>query len=289
MFMALGDIIEKLRKSVGITQEELSKKIGISRGTLSMYEINKREPDYETLRKIAGFFNVSIDYLLSHEEKTDKENTPPQTDQPKGVNQAADKPSIFKTLFGGEPDPVRDAIMEFVSAYLHEQREAILDNHDIENNRELYNKVGQFIDKNVSRIASRAFRDLRITDYDYIKNASTLPENVINHIREIINVELLALSVTEQEEKPIMDRWDQLKKDLLDSLNPDRMTINGDTSSFVYDPDLFLQFGNLPKKMTPEYLKDLEESLKRVDEKLKQLKPGDPPIWEIDPRKYDKR
>jgi transcriptional regulator with XRE-family HTH domain len=275
----LGQRLRELREKLGLTQTRAAQLIGISNVVLNRYEKNERRPDPDTLKRIADVYGADIDYLLCRNENEK------QT--------ADDKPStsssIFKTLFGDEPDPVRDAIKEYVRAYLHDQREAILDNHDVENSRELYDKVGQFIDKNVSRIASRAFRNLRITDYDYIKNTSILPENVINHIREIINVELLALSVTEQEEKPILDRWDQLKKDLLDSLNPDRMTINGDTSSFVYDPDLFLQFGNLPKKMTPEYLKDLEESLKRVDEKLKQLKPGDPPIWEIDPRKYDKR
>lgn len=31
------------------------------------YENDEREPDYETLKKLADFFNVSLDYLLGHE------------------------------------------------------------------------------------------------------------------------------------------------------------------------------------------------------------------------------
>jgi transcriptional regulator with XRE-family HTH domain len=47
-----------------MTQEELAKKLNISRASLSHYEKNRREPDYETLQKIADYFQVSIDYMF---------------------------------------------------------------------------------------------------------------------------------------------------------------------------------------------------------------------------------
>lgn len=56
--------IVKLRKQKELTQEELAVYLGISRSALSLYEIGKREPDTETMLKIASFFNVSTDYLL---------------------------------------------------------------------------------------------------------------------------------------------------------------------------------------------------------------------------------
>ncbi|MDF2713183.1 MAG: Xre family transcriptional regulator [Paenibacillus sp.] len=59
-----GDRIAHLREKRGLTQEELSNKLGISRAALSHYETNRREPDYETLRNIANFFDISLDYLL---------------------------------------------------------------------------------------------------------------------------------------------------------------------------------------------------------------------------------
>lgn len=46
------------------------RKIGISRSTIGMYETGAREPDFETLEKIADFFNVDIDYLLGRTDKT---------------------------------------------------------------------------------------------------------------------------------------------------------------------------------------------------------------------------
>lgn len=67
-----GDRIALLREKRGLTQEELSNKIGISRAALSHYETNRREPDYETINKIANFFNVTIDYLLG---RTDQPQT----------------------------------------------------------------------------------------------------------------------------------------------------------------------------------------------------------------------
>ncbi|MDE6980713.1 MAG: helix-turn-helix domain-containing protein, partial [Lachnospiraceae bacterium] len=61
-----GKRIIELRRKQGFTQAELAKIIGISRSALSLYEIEKREPDIDTLNRIASAFDVSIDYLLGH-------------------------------------------------------------------------------------------------------------------------------------------------------------------------------------------------------------------------------
>ena len=61
-----GNRIIELRKEQGITQSELAKKIGISRSALSLYEIEKREPDIDTLNRLASYFNVWVDYLSGH-------------------------------------------------------------------------------------------------------------------------------------------------------------------------------------------------------------------------------
>lgn len=64
----LGDRIRSLREKHNLTQEQIAKKIGISRGTYAHYEINKRRPDYETLIKIAEIFDVSTDYLVGRSD-----------------------------------------------------------------------------------------------------------------------------------------------------------------------------------------------------------------------------
>ncbi|WP_027087595.1 helix-turn-helix domain-containing protein [Cohnella panacarvi] len=61
--MNIGNRIAFLRDQRGLTQEELATSLGISRAALSHYEKNRREPDTETLSKVADLFHVSLDYL----------------------------------------------------------------------------------------------------------------------------------------------------------------------------------------------------------------------------------
>ena len=56
--------LRKLRRENGLTQNELSKQLNVSNGTIAMWETNKRQPDLDMLSRIALFFNVSIDYLM---------------------------------------------------------------------------------------------------------------------------------------------------------------------------------------------------------------------------------
>lgn len=63
----IGGKIAELRKEHGLNQKELAKKIEVSRSALSLYEIDRREPDLETVKKIASLFGVTTDYLLGAE------------------------------------------------------------------------------------------------------------------------------------------------------------------------------------------------------------------------------
>ena len=60
----LGERLATLRKNKGLTQEELAPILNITRSALSLYELNKRDPDTNTLKRIADYFNVTTDYLL---------------------------------------------------------------------------------------------------------------------------------------------------------------------------------------------------------------------------------
>ncbi|OUB92492.1 MULTISPECIES: helix-turn-helix domain-containing protein [Bacillus cereus group] len=68
-----GLILKKLRKSQGLTQEQLSHKLNLSRSQIKNWETNRYEPDIETLIIIASFFNVSVDTLIGFESKFDGE------------------------------------------------------------------------------------------------------------------------------------------------------------------------------------------------------------------------
>ena len=62
-----GQRLKDLRNNRGISQNELSKHIGVSKSSVNMYERDEREPGFETLEAIADFFNVNMDYLLGRE------------------------------------------------------------------------------------------------------------------------------------------------------------------------------------------------------------------------------
>jgi transcriptional regulator with XRE-family HTH domain len=70
--MKYGNRLSELRDRRGYTQEELANLLGISRAALSHYEKNRREPDFETLTKVADLFHVSIDYLIGRTDHPEK-------------------------------------------------------------------------------------------------------------------------------------------------------------------------------------------------------------------------
>ncbi|MCO7124770.1 helix-turn-helix transcriptional regulator [Sporolactobacillus shoreicorticis] len=70
----LKDQLTRLRKSRGKTQEDIAKILGITRPAYTAYEIGTRQPDYESLIKLAKYFDVTIDYLLTGEKEETESN-----------------------------------------------------------------------------------------------------------------------------------------------------------------------------------------------------------------------
>lgn len=64
----LSDRLKELRKESSYTQEDMAKKIGITKSAYGYYEQEKTIPDAFTLEKLADIFNVSTDYLLGKTE-----------------------------------------------------------------------------------------------------------------------------------------------------------------------------------------------------------------------------
>ena len=63
----LGDKLYSLRKNRNISQEEFAEILNTSRQAVSKWERNEAKPDIDKIILIAKLFNISIDYLLSHE------------------------------------------------------------------------------------------------------------------------------------------------------------------------------------------------------------------------------
>ncbi len=66
--MTLGEKIKEARKQCGLSQEQLSEKMAVSRSAVAKWETDKGLPDIDNLKLLSGLLNVSIDYLLDDGE-----------------------------------------------------------------------------------------------------------------------------------------------------------------------------------------------------------------------------
>lgn len=58
--------LKKLRQESGISQQRLGNAIGVSQQSINQYENHNIEPEIEILRRMADYFNTSIDYIVGH-------------------------------------------------------------------------------------------------------------------------------------------------------------------------------------------------------------------------------
>lgn len=65
----LGKKIKTLRKTRGLSQEDLGEKLGLKRSTISNYEIGRRSPSLRELEKIGAILGVNLDYFGIEREK----------------------------------------------------------------------------------------------------------------------------------------------------------------------------------------------------------------------------
>lgn len=65
----LGVRLKKLRTDKHLTQEQLSKRIGLTKSVISAYECDLRYPSYDILITLASIFGVTTDFLLGVDKK----------------------------------------------------------------------------------------------------------------------------------------------------------------------------------------------------------------------------
>lgn len=68
--MSVFDRIEQLRKTQNLSQGKLEKELGFSNGSISKWR--NSTPTYERLQKVADYFGVSVDYLMTGETPAEK-------------------------------------------------------------------------------------------------------------------------------------------------------------------------------------------------------------------------
>lgn len=68
--MEIGEKIRKERIDIGLTQQELGDRLGVSQAMIGQYENGTRKPKLETLAKIADALKIPLNYLLTDQEIT---------------------------------------------------------------------------------------------------------------------------------------------------------------------------------------------------------------------------
>ena len=63
---ALHERLVQLRKAAGLSQQELARRLQLTRSAISMYETGQREPGLETLEAMADLFQVDMNTLTGH-------------------------------------------------------------------------------------------------------------------------------------------------------------------------------------------------------------------------------
>lgn len=69
------DMLKYFRIKEGLSQSELAEKLGMSASRISMYEVGKREPDFESEEKIADFFNTDLNTLRGRDVESNSNKT----------------------------------------------------------------------------------------------------------------------------------------------------------------------------------------------------------------------
>lgn len=62
--MKFNEKLIELRKTKGLSQEELGNELGVSRQTVSKWELGQSYPDFQKLVILSDFFNISLDKLI---------------------------------------------------------------------------------------------------------------------------------------------------------------------------------------------------------------------------------
>lgn len=79
--MNYGERLKRLREDRKLSQQQLADRLNINRSTYARYELGQTQPDYETLQRLADFYEVSVDYLFGRENNNNLPGLTPKDEK----------------------------------------------------------------------------------------------------------------------------------------------------------------------------------------------------------------
>jgi transcriptional regulator with XRE-family HTH domain len=99
----LAKRLVELRNKANLTQREFAQLLHISRDTYAQYETGRRNPDYDTLSKMADYYHATTDYLLGRTDISNPTAVKADLDAPlreKDLNASLIKIMALRSEFG---------------------------------------------------------------------------------------------------------------------------------------------------------------------------------------------
>ena len=97
--MDIGSQLRSLLEQDGITQKQLAEDLNISTTTLNGYVKNRRQPDANTVIRLASYFNTTTDYIYGRTTLRDSSTSPYNADERHLVNIYRAMPEDKKPLY----------------------------------------------------------------------------------------------------------------------------------------------------------------------------------------------
>lgn len=97
------EVFEQLLQKYGVTPYKVAKEAGVTQTALSNWKSGRSTPTTKTLQKIADYFGVTLDYLLTGKESPEKKNSSLSAKDERDI--AKDLENIMAKLSAGEDGP----------------------------------------------------------------------------------------------------------------------------------------------------------------------------------------
>lgn len=124
--MGFSSKLKKLRLQHNLTQEELGKKINVTKVSISGYENGNRTPDMDTMARLADVFSVSVDFLMDRTETSSTNQTTPDwatVKDKRDIKEILD--DNLPVMFDGKPvnEEDKQRLTDLITGFLWDSKE----------------------------------------------------------------------------------------------------------------------------------------------------------------------